>query len=335
MLKPAAAIVLAAGQGTRMKSKLPKVLHPLGGKALLAHAIDAVAGLEADSLCVVIRHEKEKLEAFLDSYKQVLIAEQDEIPGTGRAVQCAVEVLEQQGIASGVAVVTSGDVPLLETETLTKLVQEHAANNAAVTVLSTLVDDATGYGRIVRDENGDFQAIVEHRDASAAQREIKEINAGIYAFDLEFLREGLSELGQDNDQGEVYLTDMVAVARVKNLPCLAYILTDSWQAEGCNDREQLAVLAKEHNRRNLQALMRSGVSVVDPDNTWVEKSVHVEADVTLLPGTILQGHTFIASGSEIGPFTCLRNVKVREAMQVRYQDLYDQILGEENRTDTI
>lgn len=318
---PAAAIILAAGKGTRMKSARPKVLHPLAGKALLGHAIDAVAALKPGALCVVIRHEREAVAQYINSYcPQAVLADQDEIPGTGRAVQCALQKLNEQGQLSGTVVITSGDVPLLESSTLEKLLETHQADDNQVTILTTEVPDPSGYGRVIRSDSGAVSAIVEDRDCQESQRQIREINAGIYAFDAEFLSHALSGLGTDNDQGEVYLTDTIALA-ANNGHAGAFLIDDYMQAEGCNDRAQLAGLHREYNRRILKQLMKDGVSIVDPETTWIEKSVTIAADARVLPGCDLHGNTVIDAGAEIGPFTSLTDVKVGEGARVRRCDL--------------
>ena len=208
MSRPAAVIVLAAGQGTRMKSALPKVVHPLAGLSMIGHALRAAHGLDPEHLVAVVRHQREVVAAEIARVSpNAIIADQDEIPGTGRAVQCGLAALDQAvAPAPGTIVVTYGDVPLLSTDTLADLVATHEGAGHAVTVLTSRVEDPTGYGRIIRDASGTVTAIVEQRDATPEQAAINEINAGIYAFDADFLRASLASLGTDNDQGEVYLT---------------------------------------------------------------------------------------------------------------------------------
>ena len=214
MSRPAAVIVLAAGQGTRMKSALPKVVHPLAGLSMIGHALRAAHGLDPEHLVAVVRHQREVVAAEIARVSPAaIIADQDEIPGTGRAVQCGLAALDDAvAPAPGTIVVTYGDVPLLSTDTLAQLVATHEEAGHAVTVLTSRVEDPTGYGRIIRDASGTVTAIVEQRDATPEQAAINEINAGIYAFDAQFLRESLASLGTDNDQGEVYLTDVLAAA---------------------------------------------------------------------------------------------------------------------------
>lgn len=317
-----AVIILAAGKGTRMKSKVPKVLHELCGTPLLGHAIRAARQINPQTLSVVLRHEKEMIADYLEQqYPEIKITEQDEIPGTGRAVQCALEQLSLPKGNPTTVIVTSGDVPLLQGDTLEALYQQHRESGAKVTVLSTMVTDATGYGRIIRDETGDLSAIVEHRDATAEQLKICEINAGIYAFELEFLQTVLTQVGSDNDQGEVYLTDTVKIATLKGLKASVFKLKDSWQAEGCNDRAQLATLAAELNRRTLAFHMNNGVSIVDPNQTWIDPGSEISADVTIDVGCILRGENKIGAQALIGPYSYVENCEIAGGAQVRFSDL--------------
>lgn len=307
MTVPAAVIVLAAGQGTRMKSSLPKVLHPVAGRSMIGHALKAGEGLNPAHLVAVVRHQRELVEAEIKRVSPTaIIADQDEIPGTGRAVQCGLEELERQvGQIHGIVVVTSGDVPMLGTETLKDLVDAHIEQANVVTVLTSRVDDPTGYGRIIRDAGGRVTAIVEQRDATEEQALINEINAGIYAFDADYLRESLANVGTNNDQGEVYLTDVLAAAAPAGKRAGAMELLDEWQAQGCNDRVQLAELGAEFNRRICEKHMREGVSIIDPDSTWIGVDIEIGSDTTIWPGTVLRGATVIGSECEIGPSVTL------------------------------
>ena len=215
-LRPTAVIVLAAGEGTRMKSTTPKVLHTIGGRSLVAHAIRAARGTDPHHLAVVVSHERDRVAEHVSQVDpDAVVADQDEVKGTGRAVECALEALPAD--LDGTVVVTYGDVPLLTSETLEGLVAAHHASGSAVTVITATLDDPTGYGRVLRDEAGDVAAIVEQKDADAEQRAIREVNSGLYAFDVTVLREALAEVGTDNAQGEKYLTDVIAIARGR--PC--------------------------------------------------------------------------------------------------------------------
>lgn len=329
--QPAAVIVLAAGEGTRMKSALPKVLHTLAGRSMLGHALTAAQGINPQKIAVVVRYERDQVADHARSLNNdVIIVDQDDIPGTGRAVQCAVSVLdasfhaaaalegvplgsEGQGVSEGLTgpvVVVSGDVPMLDAETLTELLAAHVADNNAVTVLTTELDNADGYGRIVREADGSVASIVEHKDASEEQRSIREINSGTYVFDAAVLRRALGSVDRNNSQGEVYLTDVLALARREGGNVRAVRTDDPWLVEGANDRAQMSVLRAEFNRRIVEEWMREGVTVIDPASTWIDVQVELSQDVTILPGTQLHGDTTVATGATIGPDTTLTNVVV-------------------------
>ena len=303
---------MAAGKGTRMRSATPKVLHTIGGRSLLDHAVTAARGLHPDHLVVVVRHERDAVVAHLaEVAPDAVPADQDEVPGTGRAVACGLASLPED--LSGPVVVTSGDVPLLDTATLADLLAQHVRRGDAVTLLTTVLDDPTGYGRVVREDDGPdspVSAIVEQRDASPEQRAITEINAGVYVFDAAHLRRALTALGTDNDQGEVYLTDVVAGARAEGLSASALVATDHWLVEGCNDRSQLAELGAELNRRTLARWMEAGVGVVDPAGTWVDVSVELARDVVLEPGALLRGATRVGEGARVGAYAILTDVEI-------------------------
>jgi bifunctional UDP-N-acetylglucosamine pyrophosphorylase/glucosamine-1-phosphate N-acetyltransferase len=316
---PAAVVVLAAGEGTRMKSGKPKVLHPIAGRSLLGHALAAAREVQPAEVVVVVRHGRDQVVSHLREYDpDAVVADQDEVPGTGRAVLCGLEALERHtgAAAEGTIVVTYGDVPLLTGHTLAALVAEHEDGDAALTVLTALVDDPTGYGRIVRDATGGVRAIVEHRDADNEQHEIREINSGIYAFDGAVLRDALSRVGRHNAQGEMYLTDVLGIAVEDGRVVQALQIEDTWQMEGVNDRVQLATLGAELNRRILVAWMRAGVTVVDPRTTWVDVDVRLAQDVTLKPGVALHQGTTVATGAVVGPDTTLVHCEVGAGAEV-------------------
>jgi bifunctional UDP-N-acetylglucosamine pyrophosphorylase / glucosamine-1-phosphate N-acetyltransferase len=307
--RPAAVLVLAAGEGTRMKSATPKVLHRIGGRSLLGHAVAAARALDPEHLVVVVRHERDQVGAHVAEIDDAaVVADQDEVKGTGRAVACGLSALGRP--LAGTVVVTYGDVPLLSARTLRALVERHKADAGAVTVLTAEVADPTGYGRILRDADGGVAGIVEHKDADDAQRAICEINSGIYAFDAAVLADALGRIGTDNTQGEMYLTDVLGLARGDGRRVTAVRIGDVWQVEGVNDRVQLATLGAELNRRVLDGWMRAGVTVVDPGTTWVDVDVELAPDVTLLPGTQLHGRTTVAGGASIGPDTTLVDCEI-------------------------
>ncbi len=310
----AAVIVLAAGAGTRMKSRTSKLLHQVAGESMLSCALRAAASLEPQRLVVVVGHEREQVEAHLaDIAPEVTVAVQETRNGTGGAVQAAMSALPDD--LSGEIVVTYGDVPMLTGQTLAELVNTHREQANGATVLTASVDDPTGYGRVVR-ENHRVLRIVEQKDADPDELFITEINSGIYVFDAAMLRQGLGGLQTNNAQGELYLTDMIAYANRHHHAVGAFQTTDTWQTEGVNDRVQLSRMNAEVNRRLCEHWMREGVTIVDPATTWIQRDVTLEPDVTLLPGTQLLGATSIASGATIGPDTTLKDVEVGADAQV-------------------
>ncbi|MHA6780269.1 bifunctional UDP-N-acetylglucosamine diphosphorylase/glucosamine-1-phosphate N-acetyltransferase GlmU [Pseudonocardia saturnea] len=316
---PAAAVVLAAGKGTRMRSATTKVLHPIGGRSLLGHAVHAVAALDPAHLVVVLGHDRDQVTEAVDGLgaelgRRLGVAVQDRQLGTGHAVACGLAALPDD--LTGPVVVSSGDVPLLQAPTLHAVLAEHRRSGAAVTLLTTQPADPTGYGRVLRTPGGAVTGIVEERDADADQRAVREINSGVYVFDLAFLRAGVGRLSAHNDQGELYLTDLVALARGDGAGVGAVVCTDSWQVAGVNDRVQLAALRAELNRRVLERWMREGVTVIDPASTWVDVQVQLAADVTLHPGTQLHGVTSVDGGAEIGPDTTLTACEIGAGARV-------------------
>ncbi len=310
-----AVIVLAAGEGKRMRSATPKVLHEIGGRTLIGHAVAAAQGVAAERLVVVVGHGRDAVAAHLaEIAPEARVVVQGEQLGTGHAVQCA--LAEAGDLAGGTVVVTYGDVPLLDARTLGELLVQHHGHGDAVTVLTACVADPTGYGRIVRAADDSVEAIVEHRDANAEQARIVEINSGIYAFDGQVLLDALAQLRPDNDQGELYLTDVVGLARASGGRVGAVATEDVWQVEGVNDRVQLAALRRELNDRVLTRWMRDGVTVVDPASTWVDVTVTLARDVTLEPGTILRGGTRVDEGALIGPESLLVDCAIEAGAHV-------------------
>ncbi len=314
--RPVAVIVLAAGEGTRMRSGRPKVLHEIAGRSLVGHAVAAARGLDPAELVVVVRHEKEAVVAHLATVApDVVVAEQDEVRGTGRATACGLAALRHR---EGTVVITYGDVPLLTPATLRDLVDLHEETGDAVTLLSADLPDPTGYGRVLRDKDGTVVAIVEQKDATPEQAAVTEVNTGIYAIEVEFLAAALDRLGSDNAAGELYLTDVVATARAAGRGVRAVRVEDATQTEGVNDRVQLAALGRALRDRIVEGWMRAGVTVVDPQTTWLDAGVELAADVTLLPGTELLGATRVATGATIGPDSTLRDCVVgQDATVVR------------------
>jgi bifunctional UDP-N-acetylglucosamine pyrophosphorylase / glucosamine-1-phosphate N-acetyltransferase len=310
-------IVLAAGEGTRMKSATAKVLHQIGGRSMVGHVLTAVQALDPVRIVAVVGHQREQVGPHIQELvPEVILAVQEEQRGTGHAVRIAIEALP--ATTAGTVLVAAGDTPLLRGETLRDFAAEHEAAQSAVSVLSGVVQDPHGYGRIVRNDEGDVEAIVEEKDATPVQREIAEISSGILAFDAAFLVEALPRLDNDNAKGEYYLTDIVGLARDAGLAVGAFPIDDVMQTEGVNDRVQLANLGREMNRRTVQDWMCDGVTVMDPATTWVDSAVLLAPDVTLLPGVQLLGATVVGMGSVVGPDTTLKDCEVgRHARVVR------------------
>ena len=319
--RPSAVVVLAAGEGTRMRSATPKVLHSVGGRTLVGHVLSAVAGLEPDHLVVVVGHGREQVSAHVAAVAPDSIAVvQEQQNGTGHAVRVALEGLDAWGapeLGPGPVLVLAGDTPLLTTATLQSLVDAHVAAGAASTVLTAVVDDPTGYGRVLRDPaTGHVTGIVEHKDADDAQREVREINSGVYAFDAAALRDALGRLTTDNAQGEEYLTDVLGLHVAGGLVVAAAVADDVVETLGVNDRVQLAEAGAILRDRATTRWMREGVTIVDPATTWIDADVVLDRDVVIERNTGLHGTTSVGSGSVVGPDTTLVDVVVGEGASV-------------------
>ena len=300
-----AAIILAAGEGTRMRSNKPKVLHTLAGKTFLNRVMDSVAALDPETLAVVVHYQAERVAEAARSYNErVTIVNQDDIPGTGRAVQCAMTQLKEQGGLDGSVLIAASDMPLLDADTLNQLLAFHEQSGNGATVLTTILDDPTGYGRIIRDSEGNVLRIVEQKDANSSELAVHEVNTSVYVFDAKLLAEAIANLKSNNAQGEFYLTDALETAK-SNGAVGAFAAPDPLSVEGVNDRVQLAALAKAHNKRVCEHWMREGVTILDPETTWIEDDVRIERDAVILPGCFLEGSTVIGEGAQVGPYTTL------------------------------
>ncbi|MEU2878750.1 bifunctional UDP-N-acetylglucosamine diphosphorylase/glucosamine-1-phosphate N-acetyltransferase GlmU [Streptomyces sp. NPDC007070] len=315
-IRPAAVVVLAAGEGTRMKSATPKVLHEICGRSLVGHVLAAARELNPENLVVVVGHAREQVTAHLAEVDAAArTAVQEKQKGTGHAVRMGLQ--ELGGSVEGTVIVVCGDTPLLTAGTLRDLAAAHAGDGNAVTVLTAEVPDATGYGRIVRDaKTGAVTAIVEHKDASEDELAIREINSGVFAFDGRLLADALGKVRTNNSQGEEYLTDVLGILREAGHRVGASVAGDHREIAGINNRVQLAEARRILNDRLLTAAMLSGVTVVDPATTWVDVTVTFEQDVTVLPGTQLHGATHLAAGSVVGPNSRLTDTKVGAGARV-------------------
>ncbi|GAB2830986.1 bifunctional UDP-N-acetylglucosamine diphosphorylase/glucosamine-1-phosphate N-acetyltransferase GlmU [Streptomyces daliensis] len=296
-----------------MKSATPKVLHDICGRSLVGHVVAASRTLDPQHLVVVVGHAREQVTAHLAAIDEgARTAVQHEQNGTGHAVRMGLEELSGDGVSlDGTVIVTCGDTPLLTGATLQSLADTHAADSNAVTVLTAEVPDSSGYGRIVRDpDSGAVTAIVEHKDATEAQRAIREINSGVFAFDARLLTEALGKVRTDNSQGEEYLTDVLGILREAGHRVGAAVAGDHSEIAGINNRVQLAEARRVLNDRLLEEAMLAGVTVVDPATTWLDVSVGYEPDAVILPGTQLLGGTRLGGGCEVGPNSRLRDTVV-------------------------
>ncbi len=301
-----ATIILAAGKGTRMKSDLVKVLHPLLGLPMLSYPINlSLNEINAEKTIVVVGHQADQIKKkFEDSRIEFVL--QDEQLGTGHAVLQALPLL--QGF-TGTALILCGDVPLVKAETLRSFIDTFSGNDSTLAVLTAVVKDPYGYGRIVRNQAGWLEKIVEEKDALDEERLIREINTGIFCVRSSFLMEGLKEIGKENAQGEYYLTDLVGVARKRDLRCSAHMVADPVEVMGINTRVDLAMAAETLRQEKVNELMLSGVTIIDPRTTYVDRTVEIGKDTTLYPNCTLQGRTRIGERCVIEP-----NAKISDSV---------------------
>src|SRR5579875_3129632 len=308
------AVVLAAGEGTRMKSERPKPLHRLCGRPMVLHVLYALAELDLERAVVVVGHGASRVAKAVGEQPppglHLDFVEQRVQRGTGDAVMVALTAFPDDDADDVDILVLPGDPPLLRPPTLAALVRAHRRAEAAATVLTARVEDPTGYGRVARDRSGRVARIVEQSDATEEELAIDEVNTSIYVFRRSVLAPALRRLTPDNAQGEYYLTDVVAVLHDAGYPVVSMVVEDSMEAAGVNDSHQLAVAESELRSRINERWMRRGVTMVDPEATYVDSSVELAADVVLYPGTHLQGQTIVEEGAELGPFTQLADCRV-------------------------
>ncbi len=324
--KNLAVIILAAGEGTRMRSAMPKVLHPLAGIPLVGHVLATARELHPAHVIAVVRFARDAVAAtILDVLPETVIVDQDDVPGTGRAVEVALAALPAD--FEGDVVVISGDVPLLDADTLSRLIASHRSAHSAATVLSAVLEDATGYGRIIRGIDGLVDRIVEQKDANEAELAVTEINSGSYVFTVRSLRDELPRVGMKNAQGEKYLTDVVGLLKASGGAVEAVAVSQSWIIGGVNDRVQLSEAATRLNSLIVRGWQRAGVTVHDPATTWIDLSVTLSQDVEILPGTQLKGATKIESGAIIGPDTTLVDCEIGENAVVKRTDATLAVIG--------
>lgn len=313
------AIVLAAGAGTRMKSKTPKVLHKISGVPLVGHIVDLLEEINVAKTSVVIGHGKDQVEAYLTSREAVNIVYQEQRLGTGHAVMMAKETIEED---EDVLVLT-GDTPLLRTETIESLIAHHRNGNYDGTVLTASFEDPTGYGRILRDDAHLITGIVEHRDADDAQRSIKEINSGIICIKGKLLKQFLEALKNDNVQGEYYLTDVIGLLSHNGHRVSGYIVEDTSEIMGINNRVQLAEADCILQKRLKTSHMENGVTFINPETSYIEKYVAIGSDTIIEPGTVLRGKTIIGNDCVIGPNADICNTAISSDVEVKHSTLID------------
>jgi bifunctional UDP-N-acetylglucosamine pyrophosphorylase / glucosamine-1-phosphate N-acetyltransferase len=306
-------VILAAGKGTRMKSALPKVLHPIAGRALIDRVLDTAGSLSPESTTIVVGHGAERVKDHLASRVDLHLIVQEPQLGTGHALLQTAPVLRHR---EGTVVLLSGDVPLLTPDALQNLVRTHREADAAATVLTAVVDRPYGYGRIVRTE-GRISRIVEERDASKSQREIREINSGIYAFALELLFEALDKIGADNAQGEYYLPDLVKIFRRRRRRVEAFTIANPIEILGINSRTELAEVSTMVRQQKNEELMAAGVTLIDPATTYIDADVEIGADTVVYPCVFIEGGTKIGSACEIHSGARIVNSTISDRVVIR------------------
>lgn len=314
-------VILAAGKGTRMKSNLPKVLHEIYGKTLLGYVLDSVKNI-ADENFVIVGHHAEEVEKFVkENYTNAKTVLQSPQLGTGHAVSMVCPSLEDY---DGQVLILCGDTPLITAETLEKFVGFHNSVKSDLTVMSTLFEDPTNYGRIIREQNGTLKCIVEEKDATPEQKAVKEVNAGIYCLNWNKIKPAFSQLTSNNAQGEYYLTDIIEWGKKNGLNVNAYILEDNIEIFGINSRVNLAQATEYMTEKVLNKLMTEGVTIVDPKSTWISPDTEIGQDTVIYPSTYIEGKNKIGSNCKIGPCAHLRggvtvddNVKIGNFVEVK------------------
>ena len=318
-------VTLAAGEGTRMKSATPKVLHTISGRSLVGHVLHAVSSLSPKQVRVIVGAGREEVEAHISEIAPTAVTVfQEKRGGTGHATQLALDGLKP----TGTLLVLAGDTPMLTSEALSQLLKHHHEGGFTASVLTAEHPDPTGYGRIVRADDDSLLRIVEERDADDTERDIYEVNSGVYAFDAAKLAAAIGKLKSNNSQGELYLTDVIEILRNEGGTIAAVMIDDFIEILGVNDRVQLAESAALLRDRINEDLMREGVSIIDPLNTWVYSTATVASDVTLMPGTAISGSTTIASGAIIGPRTTLVDCTVGAGARVIESRCAESIIGD-------
>jgi len=318
-------VILAAGAGTRMKSSTAKVLHKICGQPMLAYVIDAARKAGSGEVIAVLGHQAEQVR---EAVKDVAFVLQERQLGTGHAVMQARPLLEGK---AGTVLVLYGDTPLITGDTLKQAYEAHLQNKNQVTVITAHVQDPTGYGRIVRDQGGRIRAIVEHKDATEEQRAIHEINSGMYFFEIPALLKALDKLNNDNSQGEYYLTDTIEIILNDNGSAGAFLINDSTEILGINDRAQLAEAEKIMHDRIVHAHMKNGVTFILPETSVIGSQVEIGRDTVIYPGTILEGNTRIGEQCVIGPYSRIVDSTIGNDVHVMNSVILESEIGEKTK----
>ncbi len=307
-------VILAAGKGTRMKSETPKVLHKIFEKPLLGYVLDNIKTITNENFVIVGHHADEVKEYVEKNYQNAKTVLQTPQLGTGHAVSMVLPYLKD---FKGQVLILCGDTPLITSETLNKFVEFHNSNNSDLTVMSTIFENPTNYGRIIREPDGSLKCIVEEKDATPEQKAVKEVNAGIYILDWSKIAPAFSQLTSNNAQGEYYLTDIIEWGKKNNLKVNAFILENSDEIYGINSRKNLAEATRIMNTRKLNSLMDSGVTIVDPNSTWISEDTEIGTDTIIYPSTYIEGSNKIGKNCKIGPCAHFRgNVEVEDNCKI-------------------
>ncbi|MCR6104752.1 bifunctional UDP-N-acetylglucosamine diphosphorylase/glucosamine-1-phosphate N-acetyltransferase GlmU [Salipaludibacillus agaradhaerens] len=316
------AVVLAAGKGTRMKSQLYKVLHPVCGKPMVQHILDELNVCRIDQTVTIVGHGAEKVKELLGD--KVAYALQKEQLGTGHAVMQAEETI---GDEQGTTIVVCGDTPLLTAETMEALFTHHEEQGAKATILTALAEDPTGYGRVIRDGTQAVKKIVEHKDASSEEKQVKEINTGTYCFDNKALFKALKRVGNDNSQGEYYLPDVIEILQKDNEKVSAYQTNNFYETMGVNDRVALSEAEKWMKKRINEKWMREGVTLIDPEQTYISADAVIGQDTIISPGTIISGNATIGDNCELGPHSEIKDSRIGHGTVVKQSVVHNSDVG--------